>query len=97
MESAAGREVADNGGDLGAMKIDGTPALRRRRPTARIDEAALQQATQESEMLFDMNRCAVLFTFAAFTAFPVVSALGQTPTTDPLPSWNDTSGGYRDH
>ena len=23
MESAAGREVADNGGDIGAMKVDG--------------------------------------------------------------------------
>jgi hypothetical protein len=34
MESAAGCEVANNGGHFGPMKVDGTPALRRRRPTA---------------------------------------------------------------
>jgi hypothetical protein len=38
-------------------------------------------------MLFDMKRRAVLFTFAAFTAFPVVFALAQTPAADPLPLW----------
>ena len=38
-----------------------------------------------------MNRRAVLLVFAAFAAFPVVSALAQTPATDPLPSWNDTA------
>jgi hypothetical protein len=40
---------------------------------------------------FDMNRRAVLFALAAFTAFPVVSALAQSPAADPLPSWNDTA------
>jgi phosphoglycolate phosphatase-like HAD superfamily hydrolase len=42
-------------------------------------------------MLFDMNRRTMLFALAAFTAFPVVSTLAQTPATDPLPSWNDTA------
>ena len=41
--------------------------------------------------VFDMNRRAVLSAFAAFTTFPVVSALAQTPAADPLPSWNDTA------
>jgi phosphoglycolate phosphatase-like HAD superfamily hydrolase len=41
--------------------------------------------------VFDMNRRAVLSAFAMFTAFPVVSALAQTPAADPLPSWNDTA------
>jgi hypothetical protein len=27
MESAAGREVANNGGHFGPMKVDGTPAF----------------------------------------------------------------------
>ena len=31
MEPAAGREVANNGGHFGPIKVDGTPALRRRR------------------------------------------------------------------
>ncbi len=34
MESAASREVANNGGHFGTIKIDGTPALLRRRPAA---------------------------------------------------------------
>src|SRR5688572_2476702 len=38
-----------------------------------------------------MNRRAVLSAFAALTAFPVVSALAQTPAADALPSWNDTA------
>jgi len=38
-----------------------------------------------------MNRREVLTAFAALTAFPVVSALAQTPAADPLPSWNDTA------
>jgi hypothetical protein len=38
-----------------------------------------------------MNRRAMLSGFAAFAWFPVVSALAQTPATDPLPSWNDTA------
>jgi phosphoglycolate phosphatase-like HAD superfamily hydrolase len=42
-------------------------------------------------VLFDMNRRAVLSAFAALTAFPVVSALAQTPAADALPSWNDTA------
>jgi len=42
-------------------------------------------------MLFDMNRRAMLSAFAAFTAFPALSALAQTPAADPLPSWNDTA------
>jgi haloacid dehalogenase-like hydrolase len=41
--------------------------------------------------VFDMNRRAILSAFAAFSAFPVVSALAQTPAADPLPSWNDTA------
>jgi hypothetical protein len=41
--------------------------------------------------VFDMNRRAMLSAFAALTAFPVVSALAQTPASDPLPSWNDTA------
>jgi hypothetical protein len=32
-----------------------------------------------------MKRRAVLSAFAALTAFPVVSALAQTPVADPLP------------
>jgi hypothetical protein len=44
-----------------------------------------------ARQIFDMNRRAELSAFAALTAFPVVSALAQTPAADPLPSWNDTA------
>jgi hypothetical protein len=44
-----------------------------------------------TRQVFDMNRRAVLSAFAALITLPIVSALAQTPATDPLPSWNDTA------
>ena len=44
-----------------------------------------------SDRFFRLSRRAILSALAAFTAFPVVSALAQTPAADPLPSWNDTA------
>jgi hypothetical protein len=41
--------------------------------------------------VFDMNRRMVLSALAVFMAFPVVSALAQTPAVDPLASWNDAA------
>jgi haloacid dehalogenase-like hydrolase len=41
-----------------------------------------------------VSRRAMLSAFAAIPALPMllpISALGQTPVTDPLPSWNDTT------
>jgi hypothetical protein len=45
VESAAGRESADDGGHFGPMKVDRTPALRRRRPTARTTTVQRQEVT----------------------------------------------------
>jgi phosphoserine phosphatase len=46
---------------------------------------------KESEVVFEMNRRAVLSALAAFTTFHVGSALAQTPGAEPLSSWNDTT------
>jgi hypothetical protein len=37
-----------------------------------------------------MDRRAMLSAFGALAAFPVVSALAQTPAADPPPTWYDT-------
>jgi phosphoglycolate phosphatase-like HAD superfamily hydrolase len=40
---------------------------------------------------FQMSRCAMLSAFAALPMLLSVSALAQTPATEPLSSWNDTA------
>ena len=61
MESAAGREVANNGGHFGPIKVDGSPALRRRRampcvPEYRRRHCPATRCAEAVDMVPDPNR-----------------------------------------
>jgi phosphoglycolate phosphatase-like HAD superfamily hydrolase len=46
---------------------------------------------KKRDKLFELSRRAILPAFVALSGLLSVSALAQTATTDPLPSWNDTA------